>query len=620
MTSISTAPAVIVNSSIGDFVWEDLNADGIQDTGETGIAGVTVNLYNCNSNLLDTTTTNASGHYNFIVEQGDYFVEFEAPAGYYLTHQDQGADDVIDSDADATTGQTVCTTIDPEEVDETWDAGLYQLASIGDLVWEDLNGDGIKDANETGISGVTVELYDFANNHIATTVTDANGFYQFTDFVPGKYSVGFVPPAGYVFSSQDQGADDTIDSDADTTTGRTVYTSLDSGKVDNTWDAGLYQPASMGDLVWDDLNINGIQDAGEPGFPGVTVEFYDCFGNQLATTVTDANGFYQFTGFAPGEYYIEFVLPAGYFFSPQDQGADDTIDSDADITSGHTICIFLESGENHPARDAGVTSVQWASIGNLVWNDLDNDGMQDAGEPGIPGVTVDLYDCDSNLLATTVTDVNGMYQFIGLAPGNYSVGFVLPDGYVFSPQDQGADDAMDSDADPGTGLTVCIAMSPGEADMTLDAGIFEAMPEIDVEKYTNGFDEDSDILPGIVIGDVVKWKYVVTNTGNVPLDNIVLNDDRQGIIPCPKITLSPGESMECEMMGVAEYGHYINVANITGQFDDLFVSDEDVGEYYGYEVGDSDWEPPVVPTAGPFITAFVLGVFMILLLRMDKRQ
>ncbi|WP_406661885.1 NosD domain-containing protein [Methanolobus sp. ZRKC3] len=141
---------------------------------------------------------------------------------------------------------------------------------------------------------------------------------------------------------------------------------------------------------------------------------------------------------------------------------------------------------------------------------------------------------------------------------------------------------------------------------------------IDIEKSTNGFDEDTDTLPGIAIGDVVIWKYIVTNTGNVPLDNIVLIDDRQGIIPCPKNTLSPGESMECEMEGVAEYGHHINVANVTGQFGDLFAGDEDVGEYYGYEPGDSDWEPPVVPTANPFLTVGVLGIALVLFLRREQ--
>jgi hypothetical protein len=56
-------------------------------------------------------------------------------------------------------------------------------------------------------------------------------------------------------------------------------------------------------------------------------------------------------------------------------------------------------------------------------------------------------------------------------PGDYYVEFVTPDGYVFSPQDQGADDTIDSDADPATGMTACTTLEPGENDITWDAGL-----------------------------------------------------------------------------------------------------------------------------------------------------
>ncbi|MFC1938447.1 SdrD B-like domain-containing protein [Chloroflexota bacterium] len=60
--------------------------------------------------------------------------------------------------------------------------------------------------------------------------------------MPGDYYVEFNIPLGYLFSPQDQGGDNAIDSDADTTTGKTTETTLDSGENDTTWDAGMYQP------------------------------------------------------------------------------------------------------------------------------------------------------------------------------------------------------------------------------------------------------------------------------------------------------------------------------------------------------------------------------------------
>ena len=131
------------------------------------------------------------------------------------------------------------------------------------------------------------------------------------------------------------------------------------------------------------------------------------------------------------------------------------------------------------------TPVEEASIGDYVWLDDNRNGIQDEGEVGKAGVTVNLYDCQDVLLATTVTDENGYYLFSGLMPGDYYVEFVLPFGYVFSPQDQGMDDAIDSDADPITGKAICTTLEADEHDMTWDAGLY--MPVIEGCSNTIGY-------------------------------------------------------------------------------------------------------------------------------------
>jgi len=116
--------------------------------------------------------------------------------------------------------------------------------------------------------------------------------------------------------------------------------------------------------------------------------------------------------------------------------------------------------------------LELAAIGDTVWIDNDQDGIQDAGEPGFPGVTVNLYDCLDNFIATTLTDADGFYKFDGLTPGDYYVEFIEPEGYEISPQDQGSDDAVDSDADPITGRTICTNLEPNEYDPTWDCGLY----------------------------------------------------------------------------------------------------------------------------------------------------
>ena len=140
---------------------------------------------------------------------------------------------------------------------------------------------------------------------------------------------------------------------------------------------------------------------------------------------------------------------------------------------------------------------QTAAIGDFVWHDLNMDGIQDAGEPGIPGVTVNLRNCAGDLLGTMVTDASGYYLFSGLTPGSYMVEFTLPSGYVFSPQDQGGNDGVDSDADVTTGRTVCTTLDAGETDLTWDTGMYRAVGctfTIGYWKTHAGFGPQADVV------------------------------------------------------------------------------------------------------------------------------
>jgi hypothetical protein len=103
----------------------------------------------------------------------------------------------------------------------------------------------------------------------------------------------------------------------------------------------------IGDFVWEDLNQNGIQDALELGFPGVFVSLFrndDGFTTAITSDTTDANGIYFLdigSGASNFRYIVQFTLPAGYQFSPPNQGLDDALDSDVtDFATGRTDVIF----------------------------------------------------------------------------------------------------------------------------------------------------------------------------------------------------------------------------------------------------------------------------------------
>ncbi len=133
---------------------------------------------------------------------------------------------------------------------------------------------------------MTVNLLDGVGATISSTITAGGGAYSFPGLVPGDYRVEFISPVGYLISPADQGGDDSLDSDANPGTGRTPLTTLSSGESELTLDAGMYELASIGDFVWTDSDADGVQDGGEVGLDGVTVNLLDGVGATVASTVT----------------------------------------------------------------------------------------------------------------------------------------------------------------------------------------------------------------------------------------------------------------------------------------------------------------------------------------------
>lgn len=472
-----------VFGKIGDFVWFDLNENGVQDNGEAGIQNIPVKLYTCADVLVDSVYTDSNGKYEFVnVLPGNYYVKFELPAGYQFTVKDYG-DDNFDSDADLISGKTVCFTLNAGEIRNDIDAGMFYLkSSLGDRVWFDSNENGIQDNGEAGLAGIKVELFDCNGNLLDSTFTDHAGNYLFGNLNPGHYKVKFIIPDSLQFTSLNQGSDDELDSDADPLSGESSCITLQADENNLSVDAGLiYKKSSIGDFIWNDLNMDGIQDSDEPGFAGVIVKLYDCSGNYITQTTTDSLGFYQFSNLLPGSYKIEVVLPDGYMFSPANQGSDESKDSDVKA-SGESDCINLGPDQNYTMLDGGLHLIPpppTCSIGDRVWFDTNKDGIHDASESGVQNVVVKLFDCQGTLLDSTITDADGYYLFDSLVAGTYKIKVEIPDGFTFSPKDQGNSDLLDSDVDPSTGESVCINIDPqncGENDVKWDAGIYPTPP------------------------------------------------------------------------------------------------------------------------------------------------
>ncbi len=233
--------------------------------------------------------------------------------------------------------------------------------------------------------------------------------------------------------------------------------------------------ATVGNQVWNDLDNDGQKDPNEPGIGGVTVKLQAPNGTTLQTTTTDNNGFYSFTNLDAGDYKIMFNSPSGFNNAQRTGFGDNNQDdnNDNNPSTGMTDVFTLSPGETNNTIDAGfVTPPAKATVGNQVWNDLDNDGQKDPNEPGIGGVTVKLQAPNGTTLQTTTTDNNGFYSFANLDAGDYKIMFNSPSGFNNAPRTGFGDNNQDdnNDNNPSTGMTDVFTLSSGETNNTIDAG------------------------------------------------------------------------------------------------------------------------------------------------------
>jgi len=387
--------------------------------------------------------------------------------------------------------------------------------NVGNFVWDDQDHDGRQDIGAPGLPGITVQLWNSTLTQLLdTTVTNTNGNYTLIAPLPGDYRVRVILPSiNDGFSPKNQaGGDDQLDSDINpsgTTLGFTDIYTLGSNLMSiTTIDAGIIiyrtptpprtpTPINVGNFVWDDLDHDGRQDAGEPGLPGITVQLWNSTKTQmLDTAVTNANGNYTLIAPLPGDYRIRVVLPSiNDGFSPKDQaGGDDTDDSDINPSGTHLgftdIYTFGSSLISITTIDAGIVVFRTPTptrtptpinLGNFVWHDLNNNGIQDVGEPGVGGILVQLWNASkTQMISSAVTNSSGNYTVVAPLPGDYRIRVVPNGGSSFSPKNQGADDTKDSDINPSggdLGFTDTFTIANNVISITsIDAGLAVGAP------------------------------------------------------------------------------------------------------------------------------------------------
>jgi len=185
------------------------------------------------------------------------------------------------------------------------------------------------------------------------------------------------------------------------------------------------------------------------------------------------------------------------------------------------------------------------SIGDFVWDDLNANGIQDIGEPGIPNIPVYLYDNASNFVEGTATDANGFYQITNIVAGTYFINLPIPLSFpYFVTTNNVGDDNFDSDITSGSQSEPFVYT--GVAITNIDAGYVKYTPGIAVTKLASDPVKNApDGTPLYITNDTwVTYTYIITNTGDANLSYVFLSDDvlfPSGLEPNPLLVECPSQ-------------------------------------------------------------------------------
>ncbi len=405
------------SGSITGTVYQDLDNNGLQLGPEPGIGSVTITLSGTDVNgtaVNATTTTDSGGTWSFDgLLAGSYTVVETQPFAYLDGAEQAGTGGGSIAINDEISGIT----LGAGAVAQPYLFGELPPSSISGVVYNDQDDSGFQNGAEPGISGATVELTgtdDLGAAVSFSTTTASDGSYSFGNLRPGTYTITETQPAGFIDGADGVGTAGGDNSINDTTSSIALAPDTDA----TGYDFGELDGASIAGAVVDDggnpiesvtITLTGTDDLGAP----VTL-----------STTTAADGTYLFEGLRPGTYTITETQPAAYGDGGETAG-----------TAGGTVAndsisnIVLGSGDTETGYDFDETR---GSLTGTVYEDTNNNGTHDTGEPAIAGVTIRLTGVDdygTPIALLTTTAANGTYTFTSLIAGNYAIRETQPTSY-----------------------------------------------------------------------------------------------------------------------------------------------------------------------------------------------
>jgi protocatechuate 3,4-dioxygenase beta subunit len=389
------------HGSVSGQKYNDFDGDGNKDDGELGLLGWTINLYNETGNgLLATTSTDSQGNYSFsYVQPGNYQVCEINQSGWTNTNPGGGVNSPVCTSMSVTAGRNT-----------TIDFGNFQLGKITACKYNDLTGNGQYEiTDDQPLANISIKLSK-ATNLVDTKETGTNGCVTFEGLTAGNYRI------------EEDYTDPDLDGYYPTNSITYHDVSISSGSNETKiFLNALYKTISG--TKFNDLDGDGVKDAGESVLSGWTIYIDSNFNSQFdlgeESTITDENGYYEFTNLTADTYRIAESMSVSQISSGWTQTLPGTGYYDINV---HT---------NQTAINNDFGNVQLGDIHGFKFNDLDNNGLKDTEEPLLDGWRIfidsnDNQEFDIGETSTFTSDSSdpsefGWYWFRNLLPGIYNV-------------------------------------------------------------------------------------------------------------------------------------------------------------------------------------------------------
>ena len=424
-------------AALAGFVYLDSDNDGVRDPGEKGISNVSVQLVPINTLMPQSTLVMSTA------DDGSYSFSDLSPGNYEVIELDQ-PDDLLDGTdtAGQIGGVTIGDAQNPGDLIHSialagGDAGVeYNFAEIpaGSLAGVVYLASSDHDCHEqqarvgsTPLVGVEVALQDSRGTLVAQTSTNADGRYAFQGIPIGNYRLVQFTPMGVIDGVSHAGVINDVP--VGISIGGTLIQdiTMSPGGIGVGYDFCEALPASISGYVYHDESNEGVRDSNELPISNVEVRLIDESGTAIATVETDGEGHYEFERIAPGVYSIVAEQPVGF---------SDGIDSVGTIQGEFTGSNHLNDQLSDVHVKQGQSAVEYnfgevlpASLAGRVHVDLNGDCLYDTGEPTLSGVVIRLFDHHGAEVEQVLTDLDGRYAFVDIAPGNYTIVEDQPDGY-----------------------------------------------------------------------------------------------------------------------------------------------------------------------------------------------